>query len=184
MIIDREFFWSHIRVSLFRNQLNQSQVDGTNFILDGYEKEKGIESQLAYILATTFHETDATMRPIEEYGKGYGKPYGKPVNGHAYYGRGYVQLTWDYNYKKMSSVVGIDLFANPERALEPPIASKIMFYGMENGSFTGKKLSDYIVNNTVYDFYNSRKVINGLDKAQSIALYAHEFLTGIRQKLA
>jgi hypothetical protein len=27
----------------------------------------------------------------------------RPVNGHVYYGRGYVQLTWDYNYKKWAT---------------------------------------------------------------------------------
>ncbi len=64
----------------------------------------------AYMLATVKHECADTWRPIEEYGKGKGRPYGTPVTVtapdgtqyvNAYYGRGFVQLTWKLNYDKM-----------------------------------------------------------------------------------
>ena len=48
---------------------------------------------LAYMLATTFHETAYQMWPIEEYGKGSGRYYGTPdpETGETDYGRGFVQ---------------------------------------------------------------------------------------------
>jgi putative chitinase len=182
MIIDRGYFFTHTRSSVFRGYLTQSQVEGMNSILDGYEKESGGDNrQLAYIMATTFHETDQAMQPVRE---NNGRPYGnakywKSINGRIYYGRGYVQLTWDYNYHKMSIVTGFDLFDDPDLALRPDIAAKIMFYGMDNGSFTGMKLSDYI-NDKECDFVNARRIINGMDCATLIARYANEFLPGIK----
>ncbi|MEE4406756.1 hypothetical protein [Enterobacter mori] len=71
-------------------------------------------SCLAYVLATTYHETAFTMQPIEEYGKGAGHPYGEPdpETGLAYYGRGYVQLIWKDNYQKVQdSVVDLNTLA-------------------------------------------------------------------------
>jgi hypothetical protein len=93
----------------------------------------------AYMLATVKHECAGTWRPIEEYGKGAGHAYGNPVvgpdgNAHTYYGRGYVQLTWQGNYQTMSTALGLsgadDLVTHPERALDPDIAYRIMSHGI------------------------------------------------------
>ena len=46
-----------------------------------------------------------------------------------------------------------------------------MSYGMRNGSFTGKKLGDYI-NDAGCDYRNARKIINALDQADRIKGYA------------
>src|SRR5258708_1670261 len=100
--VDRSGFFPRIRATVFRGFMNQSQVDGLNFLLDEWDGEPSDRSFLAYMLATVFHETDATMQPIAEYGKGHGQPYGiVQPNGQRYYGRGYVQLTWPNNYKAM-----------------------------------------------------------------------------------
>lgn len=40
-----------------------------------------------------------------------------------YYGRGYIQTTHEYNYRDLSWRVGVDLVADPDRALEPWIAA-------------------------------------------------------------
>jgi len=178
--VNRDSFFPAIRASVFRGFLNQGQVDGLNDILDAFDLAypKGDPRWLAYMLATAFHETAATMQPIEEYGKGRGLAYGRTIGGQVYYGRGYVQLTWLANYKAMSPVVGIDLVANPERALLPSVAFKIMSYGMENGTFTGHKLSDYLTVKKT-DFFNCRRIINGVDRAAMIADYAQDFLKAI-----
>jgi len=126
------------------------------------------QMRLAYILATVQHETAGTFLPIEEYGKGRGRAYGALVLGNVYYGRGYVQLTWLQNYKVMTEKLGIDLVAYPEKALEKEIALKIMFIGMDEGLFTGKKLSQYF-NEVCEDPISARKIINGKDKAKQIA---------------
>ena len=46
--------------------------------------------------------------------------------------------------------------------------------GMQGGHFTGVANSRYIKTNSV-DYYNARKVINGVDKASLIAGYAEDF---------
>ena len=134
----------------------------------------------AYMLATIDRECGHEWHPIEEYSKGKGEPYGKVVNGHTYYGRGYVQLTWDYNYKAMSNPTGRDLLAHPEAVLEPEIAYRIMSYGMRNGSFTGAKLGKYI-KGTKCDYVNARRIINGTDQAKAIARSAVWFEAVIKK---
>ena len=74
----------------------------------------------------------------------------------------------------MSSVVGENLVADPALALEPDTAAKIMFCGMERGSFTGRKLADYF-SDAGADWFNARRIINGTDCAAQIAAYGQEF---------
>lgn len=159
--------------------LNQIQVDGLNYIINSTESSDLTNiTYLAYMLATIKHETANTYLPIAEYGKGKGRPYGAidPSTGKAYYGRGYVQLTWKRNYDLFSKKLGIDLSHNPDLAMDPSTAFKIMYIGMLEGSFTGKKLSDYITaDGSRKDYKNCRKIINGLDKADLIAAYAVKF---------
>ena len=136
--------------------------------------------QAAYMLATAKHETANTFAPIEEYGRGKGLPYGKPdpKTGHAYFGRGYVQLTWARNYRTIGKALGLPLYAKPDLALKYYVAYKIMSYGMAHGAFTGVSLSRYITDQHT-DYLNARKIINGTDKAELVAGYA----TAIEQML-
>jgi hypothetical protein len=54
---------------------------------------------------------------------------------------------------------------------------------MQKGTYTGKKLSDYINANGV-DFYNARRIINILDMAQLIAEYAENFRDALLAPIA
>ncbi|MGI8789151.1 MAG: glycoside hydrolase family 19 protein [Pyrinomonadaceae bacterium] len=173
--INRKFFFDYVRLHLFGGSLTQSQVSGLTAILDYWENSySGKDDRwLAYMFATAHHETDRKFQAIEEYGKGKGKKYAP-----RYYGRGLVQLTWDYNYKKMGQVFKVDLLNHPELALNLDLAVKIMFYGMMNGSFTGKKLSDYFAAGKE-DWVNARRIINGLDKANLIASYGKQYYAAI-----
>jgi putative chitinase len=140
-------------------------------------RTKGVvdSRKIAYVLATVYHETAATFRPIAEYGRGKGRAYGKPrPNGKVYYGRGYVQITWEENYAEFKKLLGVDLVGNPELALDHEIASKICYWGMTKGKFTGRKLSDYF-NDEKTDWVNARRIINGIDKATQIATHAKKF---------
>jgi hypothetical protein len=76
----------------------------------------------------------------------------------------------------MSEFLGVDLVKNPSLALEPNNAAKILVWGMMNGRFTRKPLSNYINANSI-DFYNARKVVNGTDRAERIANYAKSIHT-------
>jgi hypothetical protein len=176
--MDRDKFFSVIRSAPF-GRLSQTQVDGVNAILDGWDAAGGGRRQhLSDMLATAYHETAATMHPIAEYGKGKGRKYGKPGKHHGQigYGRGYVQLSWDYNYEKADKECGLNgaLVANYDLALDPKIAFQIMHKGMTQGWFTGKKLSDYLYPGHT-DFIGARRIINGTDKAALIAGYAEHF---------
>lgn len=142
---------------------------------------------LAYMLATTWHETAHTFKPIEERGnKAYfmryepnteiGKRLGNKLQGDGfkYRGRGYCQITGLNNYRKFESFLNIPLVKSPEFALQPFYAFLIMLNGMQKGMFTGKKLADYFNENET-DWLNARRIINGTDKAQLIANKAREF---------
>jgi hypothetical protein len=181
-MINREFFFDQVRGQLFGGKLRQKQVDGMTAILDEWERKhaKKDDRWLAYMLATTHHETDRTMQPIEEYGRGKGRKYGipDPQTGKVYYGRGFVQLTWKANYETMGKLLGIDLVNKPDLALELAPATQIMFLGMTRGSFTGKKLDDYF-NPNLGDWVNARRIINALDKANLIAGYGQQYYAAI-----
>jgi predicted chitinase len=126
-----------------------------------------LPAQIAYVLATVEHETNGTFKPVRE---AYWMPewYRKRFRYYPYYGRGYVQLTWEYNYRWYADLLGIDLVGNPDLAMQPEIACFILVHGFRTGKFTGKKITDYI-NATKNDMVGARRCINGKDKAQKIA---------------
>ena len=180
MKFDRQKFFDGYTAEF--GALKDSQRAGLDALLTAAEADADITDirWLAYMFATVKHECANTWRPIEEYGKGRGRKYGQAVTvtdpegrsySNAYYGRGYVQLTWDYNYRNMGKVLQNRLLYEPSLALDADVAYRIMSYGMRNGSFTGAKLSRFISGDTC-DYVNARKVINGLDQAQRIAGYA------------
>lgn len=123
----------------------------------------GDTRKLAYILALSWHES--RLSPIKEKkalpGTVVWDQYQVKYWDSGFYGRGFVQLTWQENYEKMSSVVGVDLVKYPDKALEIDIAAQIIVYGMMNGSFTGRKLSDYI-NTKQADYYNARRTVGAI----------------------
>ncbi len=194
MLYDRQKFFDAVRSSLSGGKLQQEQVDGFEVLLKEAERRQLSPEWTAYVLATAWHETAFTMQPVREslaktdesaiarldraWAKGQLGQVKTPYWRKGYFGRGYVQLTWDYNYKKMGEWLGIDLLGNPSLALNAEIASKIIFEGMIRGMFTAKKLSDYIDDLDEYDaedlreFEEARRVINGKDKAKKIGEYA------------
>ncbi len=138
-------------------------------------KEEGLsKEQCAYVLATTYHETAKTMEPVRE--AYWLSENWRKNNLHYYpwYGRGYVQITWKRNYIKAGERLGLDLTTDPDTVMNPEISTKILVRGMKEGWFTGKKLDDYI-NDGAKDYVNSRRIVNGTDKARDIATYAEMY---------
>lgn len=175
-------------------KLNESQVKGINYLVSVFDKDKEIiYPQAAYMLATAWLETDRTIQPITEYGsvkyfekydsgslaKRLGNTQALDGDGFKYRGRGYTQITGTDNYKRVGKALGIDLFNNPDLALKPEIAAKIMVYCMKNGVFTGKKLSDYI-NSKTQNYFSARRIINGTDRAEDITGFAKIFEKALR----
>jgi putative chitinase len=135
---------------------------------------------MAYLLATVYHETAKTMQPVRE-GLNVSDAWRKKnLRYYPWYGRGDIQLTWEYNYDKAGKFIGVDLIADPDKALDPGNSARIAVEGMLEGWFTGKKLRDYIpADPTRQHFVNARRIINGTDKAELIAGYAVEFYKGL-----
>ena len=187
-MINREVFFKSIKSNLIHT-LTQSQVDGFNALFDVWDQDYSDKplSYLAYCLATSYHETAFAMKPVEEWGHGSGHSYSNPAGPYKkrYYGRGFVQLTWYDNYRKANTIlnkqfnIDEDLVKSPENALKLNVASLILFQGMIDGWFTGKKLSDYFSDKTS-DATNARKIINGLDKAHTIATYFTAFNNSLK----
>lgn len=85
------------------------------------------KNQLVAIIATIYVET-TPFAPIREYGRGAGMGYAP------YYGRGFIQLTHDYNYRAAGQKLGIDLLSNPDKALEPEFAAKVLTFFWRGGT--------------------------------------------------
>jgi hypothetical protein len=185
MTVHRDYFYDSIRHHLGGGSLTQQQVDGCGVLLDWFDQENPpIPAQhhlddrmFAYCLATAWHETAFTMQPVIEYG---GEAYLKSKPYYPWYGRGYVQLTWAENYhiQDMKLGLGGKLIENPDLALDPKVAIKVLVWGMADGDFTGKKLAQYFTDELT-DFYNARRIVNGTDKANEIAAYAEKFHNAI-----
>ncbi|MBC7148986.1 MAG: hypothetical protein H5U22_06365 [Rhizobium sp.] len=180
--MDRAKFFAAVRGPLFAGGMSTAQVSGTEAILNEAERRGTPLTHLAYMLATAYHETAHTMQPIAEYGRGKGRKYGvKGRYGQVPYGRGYVQLTWDSNYERADKELGLKgaLLRDFGLAMRQDIAAKIMFAGMAEGWFTTKKLTDYLTATTT-DYVGARRIINGTDKAKTIAGYATTFEAALR----
>lgn len=191
--MDKKAFYALLRQrgsGVFGTSLTQGQVDGIETILAA-ASDLPI-SHVAYLLATAYHETAHTMRPVRETlaktddeaitrleaawkaGKlsWVSKPYWRrDADGKSWLGRGYVQLTHKANYQKAAKLTGIDLVASPNKAMQPTVAAKILVDGCQAGIFTGKALSDYLPG----DYTGARRIVNGTDRAAMIAGYAHAF---------
>ncbi|SMF04512.1 Uncharacterized protein containing chitin-binding domain type 3 [Cellulosimicrobium cellulans J34] len=75
--------------------------------------------EAAAFLANVNHETGGLVYVKEINTANYphycdaSQPYGCPAGQSAYYGKGPVQLSWNYNYKAAGDALGIDLLNNP-----------------------------------------------------------------------
>jgi len=90
--------------------------------LDKYGGKIGLTQQgKLLVLAQLAHESGGFVF-TKEIGNGKGKKYGQPAGpyGKIYYGRGPIQITWDYNYKAISQKyfkelgIDADIYKYPE----------------------------------------------------------------------
>ncbi|MFG2474809.1 glycoside hydrolase family 19 protein [Streptomyces fagopyri] len=77
------------------------------------------KQEAAAFLANVNHETGGLVYVVEQNTANYphycdwSQPYGCPAGQSAYYGRGPIQLSWNFNYKAAGDALGIDLLGNP-----------------------------------------------------------------------
>ena len=125
--------------------------------------------ELAQFLAQTAHETGGFKHMVEIGGASHFRKYepkfvkdkkGKLVqvnpkaktlgntkagDGARYKGRGYIQLTGKYNYKRAGEALGLDLVNKPELVEKPEVAAKVAIWFWQNR-----------VQPRVDDFYDTR----------------------------
>ncbi|APY85098.1 chitinase [Streptomyces alfalfae] len=101
--------------------------------------------EAAAFLANVHHETGGLKYIVEQNQANYphycdaNQPYGCPAGQAAYYGRGPIQLSWNFNYKAAGDALGIDLLRNPylvER--DPAVAWKtgLWYWNTQSGPGT------------------------------------------------
>ncbi|MFD4376054.1 glycoside hydrolase family 19 protein [Streptomyces sp. NPDC058486] len=103
------------------------------------------KQEAAAFLANVSHETAGLYYIVEQNTANYphycdrNQPYGCPAGQAAYYGRGPIQLSWNFNYKAAGDALGIDLLNNPWRVeREPDIAmmTGLWYWNTQNGPGT------------------------------------------------
>ncbi|MEU9028877.1 glycoside hydrolase family 19 protein [Streptomyces sp. NPDC048383] len=113
------------------------------FANSGDETTKRREA--AAFLANVSHETGGLVHIVEQNTANYPhycdatQPYGCPAGQAAYYGRGPIQLSWNFNYKAAGDALGINLLANPYLVeQDPAVAMKtaLWYWNTQNGPGT------------------------------------------------
>jgi hypothetical protein len=99
--------------------------EGLTAALDAYPgfantgSETTRRQEAAAFLANVSHETGGLVHIVEQNEANYphycdwSQPYGCPAGQAAYYGRGPIQLSWNFNYKAAGDALGLDLLGNP-----------------------------------------------------------------------
>lgn len=132
----------------------------------------------AFLFATVVVETGIRQfsPAAVERGEGAGKAYGRPDprTGQRYYGRGWVQLTHAYQYRKAGERLGLPLLQQPDLALQADNSYRILVTALTegipevyrqnaNGASHGQgprvKAGDFI-SATQADYAQARAVIN------------------------
>lgn len=181
MTFDKAQFYATVRGKLGR--LSAPQVAGFEAVLSAIHGAP--LAHAAYMLATAWHETAKTMEPVRE-AYWLSEQWRKTnLRYWPWYGRGYVQLTWERNYAHADDALGLDgkLLADADLAMDPTIAARIMVLGMRDGWFTGVTLSACLPKQGVATreaYMHARTIINGKDRADLVEDYAQIFERALR----
>ncbi|MFF8599494.1 glycoside hydrolase family 19 protein [Streptomyces sp. NPDC015232] len=103
------------------------------------------KQEAAAFLANVSHETGGLVHVVEQNTANYphycdaSQSYGCPAGQAAYYGRGPIQLSWNFNYKAAGDALGINLLADPYRVeRDAAVAWKtgLWYWNTQNGPGT------------------------------------------------
>ena len=184
---NEQAFFDELRSSgIFGKGLKPDQVKGLQTVCNAAKSANWPIAFTAYALATACHETAYTMQPVREGLRASDTWRRKHLRYFPYYGRGYVQLTWEDNYKKADRELNLNgrLTKDLDLALDPDIAAQIMVRGMQEGWFAGDKsgkrhtLARHLPADgaaSVAQMTSARRIINGTDKNDKIAAEAMKF---------
>ncbi|NUS05882.1 MAG: chitinase [Nonomuraea sp.] len=103
------------------------------------------KQEAAAFLANVNHETGGLVYIVEQNTSNYphycdtSQPYGCPAGQAAYYGRGPIQLSWNFNYKAAGDALGINLLNDPwqvERNAAVAWKTALWYWMTQNGPGT------------------------------------------------
>lgn len=149
---------THAQLKMWRKN---PRLDVVQALFDAVPEmvERGLNGMpRQYLIAQLLHESDGFTRLVERAsGEAYEgrKDLGntEPGDGKRYKGRGIIQLTGRYNYRKFGKMVGLDLENNPELAADPKIAVDIAIaFWLQSGAHQAA---------LNMDFRKVTKIING-----------------------
>ncbi|MFN3428994.1 MAG: peptidoglycan-binding protein [Candidatus Sericytochromatia bacterium] len=126
--------------------------------------EAGLTDRASVIAAlATIHVETSSFEPIHEYG---GPSYWARYNGRAdlgnrpgtddgvvYHGRGYIQLTGRANYQTYGEALDLDLVGNPDLALRPDVAARVLVTYFKSRGIPAKARAG--------DWLGVRRAVNG-----------------------
>jgi hypothetical protein len=101
--------------------------------------------EAAAFLANVNHETGGLRYVVEQNTANYPhycdatQSYGCPAGQAAYYGRGPIQLSWNFNYKAAGDALGLDLLRNPYLVEQNPSVAwrtGLWYWNTQNGPGT------------------------------------------------
>ncbi|WP_255950387.1 chitinase [Streptomyces odontomachi] len=101
--------------------------------------------EAAAFLANVSHETGALVYKVNQNPASYPvfcdatQPYGCPAGQDAYYGRGAIMLSWNFNYKAAGDALGLDLLNDPWLVEQDPSvawATALWYWNTQNGPGT------------------------------------------------
>jgi putative chitinase len=157
-------------------------------VLSSVAKASGIQgTELAQFMAQCAHET-ADFSTLKEYGgkldfKKYdirfnpakAKALGNihPGDGARYFGRGFIQLTGRYNYKRAGEALGLPLEKHPEMVEKPEVAAKVAVWFWQNH-----------VQPNVDNFQNTKQVTKPINPGMKGLQNRHDKFVAMNQLLA
>lgn len=169
----------------------------TRLLIDECKRHGLLRNQTAYVLGTVWHESAHTMKPVKEtvmawhndkfpsdaevirrldsaMARGLLPQVSRPYWRDGAFGRGFVQATHHFNYVKAQEETGIPFAEDYDLMLDAEKSALVTVRGMNEGWFTGKRLSQYITLQRS-DFRGARRIVNGLDRAAEIARTAQAY---------
>lgn len=135
------------------------------------------KSQLCYLLATAYHESNMGRSMVESWNPARVPEQNNYEGGRPYRGRGYVHLTHRSNYARYTNVLNqergitVDLVRNPDRAAEPRLAAVIIAHGMKYGAFRENHSLGRYGTDCSYNYIAARAIVNALtDRERQVAI--------------
>lgn len=164
---------SHPVKDAYLNPLENSNLSRQNLELmyqEWLEQDPDADPRkFAYMLTTAYSETYHTMQGVNEsidptqWAKDNVSAYADT----GYWGRGFVQLTWQSGYQKLGEELGLDLKEFPQMAVLPSISSDIMGTGMFQSGYGGDNTLSQFFNGSQADWTGARSII-GVNDGEGI----------------